>query len=450
MRASKFISASAILGIACGTISTAHADNFIIIGDGNALPADIYTKVSAAGGYLDKSYAFGVGVASSNDPLFAEKLLDTAAVRDVIEDVGFDVDYGAKRIEVQAAAEAAPPTSGDNDRFFDLQWGHNYVGSQAAWAKGFRGQNVRVAVLDGGFQLTHPDLAPNIIGSRDFTGQGINYACAGAFSHGNHVAGTIAAPDNGIGGIGVAPQAKLLLVKVLSENASCNGSGSFANVIAGIVYAADQGVHVINMSLGATIARQGAGGANADISALKNAVNKAITYATQKGVTVIVSGGNDGNDLDGGDKGAVRFNTGMSHAVGISALAPENWAGNGGNVPLDPAGYTNYGTSMIDFGAPGGDFDYPGNEGCTIRGVTAPCWAMDMVFSTGAANSYYWSAGTSMAAPHAAGVAALIISETGNSTPSHVLREMRKRAVDAGKPGRDDFFGHGISNSGQK
>jgi subtilisin family serine protease len=72
---------------------------------------------------------------------------------------------------------------------------------------------------------------------------------------------------------------------------------------------------------------------------------------------------------------------------------------------------------------------------------------LDFVFSTGN-GSWYWSVGTSMAAPHAAGVAALIISETGNSNPAHVMRELRRRAVDGGKPGRDDFFGHGTTHSG--
>ena len=202
------------------------------------------------------------------------------------------------------------------------------------------------------------------------------------------------------------------------------------------------------MSLGTVIPRQGLGGDNRFVSELKNAVNKAITYAHQNGTTVIVSAGNAGSDLDGGDKGAVRFNKGMSHAVGISALAPENWAGNDGNEPLDPAGYSNYGTSLVDFGAPGGDVAYPGNEGCVVAGLARPCWVFDLVFSTGSNGSWYWSAGTSMAAPHAAGVAALIISETGDSRPDQVIREMRRRATDAGKPGRDDYYGHGIANSG--
>ncbi len=440
---------SAALAGACAMFATANAENYIIIANGNSLPADLYDKVFAAGGSLEQNYPFGIAVASSFDADFAENLYNTSNVKDVVLDVGIEV---VKVTDDVAFDAGFPPNSGDDDFFFDLQWGHNYVGAQESWDAGFRGQGVRVAVLDSGFDLTHPDLAPNInlALSADFTGEGLQYALPDPFSHGSHTAGTIAAADNGFGTIGVAPEAELVLVKVLGDA----GSGDFADVIAGIYHAADVDADVINMSLGTLVARQGAGGDNAGISALKNAVNKAITYAHQNGTTVIVSAGNDAHDLDG-DKGMVRFNTGMSHAVGISALAPENWAGNhaagNGDVPLDQASYTNYGTSMVDFSAPGGDFDYPGNELCTVAGITRPCWVLDFVFSTGSLNSWYWSVGTSMAAPHAAGVAALIISENGGDMdPAHVIREMRKRSVEGGKKGRDDVYGHGIANTGHE
>ena len=115
---------------------------------------------------------------------------------------------------------------------------------------------------------------------------------------------------------------------------------------------------------------------------------------------------------------------------------------------LVPTTYTNYGTSMVDFSGPGGDTAYPGEENCTVAGLTRPCWVFDLVFSTGN-NGWYWSAGTSMAAPHAAGVAALIISEHGGDmTPAQVERELRSRAIDAGKPGTDDVHGRGAVHSG--
>lgn len=449
MKHAKLFAASAVSALLCA--SAANAADYLIGVHGNH-QSDLWEKVAAAGGTLQKTYPFGLAVASSDDPAFADKLYDLATVQFVAEDVGFDVHYSEHKVDADAGF---PPNSGDDDFLFDLQWGHNYVGAQQAWDAGYRGQGVTVAILDGGFDIDHPDLAPNIVLTQDFTGQGVQYACADTFSHGSHTAGTVGAADNGIGTIGVAPEASLMLVKVLAETATCSGSGSFADVIDGIIFATENGADVINMSLGATIARQGQGGANADISALQNAVNKAITYAYQNGTTVIVSAGNDAADLDGGDKGAVRFNTGMSHAVGISAHGPYLWAQNP-NQGIDLAYYSNYGTSMVDFGAPGGDatnfFEDIGDDGvlnnlCTVIGITRPCYVFDMVMSVGN-NGWYWSQGTSMSSPHAAGVAALIISETGDSTPSHVIRELRRRATDEGKPGRDDDYGHGLANSG--
>ena len=227
-----------------------------------------------------------------------------------------------------------------------------------------------------------------------------------------------------------------------------NGSGSFGDVIAGIYHAASVDADVMNISLGAVIPRSNKGedpGYAAGVSALANAVSQAMSWARKQGTLVIVSAGNAGSDLDG-DGSNVRFNNGLSGAVGISALTTLNWASQipGENESLVPASYTNYGTSQVEFSAPGGSVDYPGNEGCVVAGLARPCWVFDLVFSTGSSGSWYWSAGTSMAAPHAAGVAALIISENGGDmAPAQVEAAMRMRGLDLGKRGADDFFGRG-------
>lgn len=428
----KCLAATAAIAL-LGATGAASAENYLVIGQGNSLGKNFAADVEKAGGSIVASYPFGVAVVSSDDAGFS------LAGRTVVQDVGFDYETPA----VQVSPEVGyPPNSGDDDFFFDLQWGHNYVGAQEAWAAGITGANVRVAVLDGGFDLDHPDLAPNInlALSADFTGEGLEYGFPDPFSHGTHVAGTIAAADNGFGTIGVAPDAELVLVKVLGDA----GSGSFADVIAGIYYAASVDADVINMSLGTAIPR------SADprgVTALEIAVSQAIAWAYQEGTTVIVSGGNAASDLDG-DGNIVRFNGTAQHAIEISALTTLNWAGDPDNQTLVPASYTNYGVSGIRFSAPGGSVDYPGNEGCVVAGLARPCWVFDLVFSTGN-GGWYWSAGTSMAAPHAAGVAALIISENGGDMhPAHVERELRARGIDMGKRGRDDFYGHGLVNSG--
>lgn len=425
-------------------IAPAMAAKYLVLAKSGGFPADLDAKVIAAGGVLEKKFPFGVAVVSSNAAFSLSGMT-------VVEDVGYDTQP-VKVISAEELDEfVGPPNSGDNDTRFDLQWGQNYVGAIGSWNKGFRGQGVRVAVLDTGFDLDHPDLAPNIdfAASADMAGEGLSYHLNDPFSHGSHVAGTIAAADNGFGTIGVAPEATLVLVKVLSDA----GSGSFEDIIEGIYYAANQNVQVMNMSLGAVIPRGGKG--TNEISALANAVKAAMDYAEKKGVTVVVSAGNAGADLNG-DGSNVRFQTGLGSNLGIAATTAVGYYANGGantGQTLIPASYTNYGTSMVDFAAPGGDTLYPGNENCLVAGLVRPCWVFDLVFSTGsnlnpAIASYFWSAGTSMASPHAAGVAALIISETGNSNPAHVMREMRARAVDGGKPGRDGFFGHGQANTG--
>ncbi len=419
---------------------------YIVVVNGNNT-GKLASAISSAGGTMTRFLPqIGVAVATSSDPAFASNVKGVSAVLPNIAVYGI---RPGQQVAIEPEA-GFPPNSGDDDFFFDLQWGHNAVRAQQAWAAGVTGQGVRVAVLDGGFDMDHPDLAPNInyALSTDFTGEGIDYGPnpddpTGVFSHGSHVAGTIAAADNGFGIIGIAPNAELVLVKVL-ENI---GSGSFADVLSGIIYAADVDADVINMSLGADIP-QGIGPGSNEVAQLRSVFNRAISYAYQSGATVIVAAGNDARDLDH-DQSTVVFPAAMPHALSISATAPIGWATDPANISLDNlASYSNYGRSGVDFAAPGGDFIYPGNENCTVAGLVRPCWVLDFVFSTGN-GSWYWSVGTSMAAPHASGIAALIISENGGDMhPAQVEAQMRQRAADLGQPGNDPAYGLGRVSSG--
>jgi lantibiotic leader peptide-processing serine protease len=357
------------------------------------------------------------------------------------QQVALDIEY------------ANPPFSGDDDFYFDLQWGHDAVNAPEAWNAGVRGAGVRVAVLDTGFDLDHPDLAPNInLGlSEDMTGEGLQYTLPDPFSHGTHTAGTVAAADNAFGTIGVAPEAELVLVKVLGDE----GSGTFEWVMSGIVHAADVDADIINMSLGALMYKSGFwttdGEGNdvfvtaREVQELRTAMQRVIRYATQQGTLVVASAGNAAIDFDHAAD-LITLPGSAAGVVTVGATAPVAWATDPGNIFLDNlASYSNFGRSHLDFGAPGGDFVYPGNEDCTVAGLLRPCWVFDLVFSTGN-NGWYWSAGTSMAAPHVAGVAALILSEFGGSgslTPAQLEAELRARADDLGQPGNDPEYGMG-------
>ncbi len=443
-------------------LNTLAAPTDYIVSNKGALAKNFGATVAKNGDNLKRFFPeAGFAVVSTSNP-GAYKGVASTVVRDVtlqwlepVETVDFNGD-------------ANPPSSGDDDPLFDLLWGLDAVNAPEAWNAGSRGDGVRVAILDSGIDADHPDLEANLNKalSTSFV-EGEKYAIDlpdGAFNHGTHVAGTVAAVDNTIGVVGVAPDAELVAVKVLSEK---NGSGSFAGVISGIIYAADIDSDVINMSLGATLPKNGYSyededgnivkvGAN-EIAALTTAISRATTYAYQQGTTVVASAGNDSRDGDK-DGPVISVPASSAHVLTISATGPEGWALDQSTDLDTPAFYTNYGQSVIDFAAPGGDVDFdlrPGGTAnranwpvCTVAGVTNYCYIFDLVLST-INGSYGWAAGTSMAAPHASGIAALIIAENGGEMkPAQVEKIMRERAEDLGKRGNDDFYGAGRVSSG--
>jgi subtilisin family serine protease len=184
---------------------------------------------------------------------------------------------------------------------------------------------------------------------------------------------------------------------------------------------------------------------------LLNALSRVTSYATQKGVTIIASAGNDANDGNH-DQSLVHVPAASTGVVSISSTAPQGWALNPLTANLDYlASYSNFGTPDVDFAAPGGDYMFVYNpEGSTlvtIGGIRRAAYVFDFVFSSGN-NGWYWSVGTSMAAPHASGVAALIIGKNGGQMdPARVKAALRDSADDLGQPGRDPIYGHGRVNA---
>jgi subtilisin family serine protease len=456
------------------SLGSGSTNGYLILGRGNKLPKDLAAKVKQAGGTLTATAAgIGVATASASRPDFQSKASTISGVEAVAPDQVMQwIDPNER---VREAGEAAAQTDigqtsiADNETFFNAQWAPRAIHAPEAWDAGARGSGVRVAVLDGGLNANHVDLdgSVDVARSKSFVpGFAFNQdvpctptppetTCV-TFSHATHVAGIIAARDNQRGTIGVAPGATIIGVKVLHD-----GSGSFGAIIQGIVYAATPisqggaGAHIINMSLGANFQRQGRSAAH-----LANAVNRATTYAHQQGATVIAAAGNEETDFDHTNN-LVSIPAQSTHVLAISATGPVGFALGATNFDR-PASYTNFGQSAIDFGAPGGDAVLPGDEICSVPRIptgslTNFCWVFDLVLSPASIvdqanvpvnDRYFFASGTSMAAPHVAGVAALIIEQSGGSMhPAQVEAALRRSADDLGKPGNDDFYGRGRVNA---
>jgi subtilisin family serine protease len=445
----------------------ADAGDFIVIGKNGKLPADFASMVAAAGATV-QHVTPEIGIALVHGSSDAATALSAAGGLDgVVADMAYGLEQSgrgaveAEAIDPAAEADAVgnPPNSGLADRFFNLQWGHDAIDAVEAWNAGYRGAGVRVAVLDNGIRSTH----------LEFRGATLNKTLSTSFvpgeaynnppgSHGSHTSGTIAAPQNAVGTIGVAPLAEIVMVKVLS---AITGSGSSYYTMAGLVYAGNVGARVVNMSLGITVPYPraaywytDAAGNRVHVTAnmlqsFIQAYQRAVDYARGHGAVVIASLGNEGADLQGGGD-AIKLPAELRGVISVSATGPMKWNGNHlANLDI-LASYSNFGKNALGVAAPGGNFDYPGNESCVIAGVGNACWVFDGVMSASASSDggYAWNWGTSMAAPHVSGVAALVIGKyNGLITPQAVEQIIRKSADDLGKPGKDDSYGDGRVNA---
>ena len=305
--------------------------------------------VAAAGGTVNWSHAkAGIASVSSDNADFLAAVSGDNAFKSAAEDM-------MVQWQEPNPVEQTHITP-DDEWFFSLQWNMAAMEAPAAWAADHTGAGVRVAIIDGGIDPTHPDLQPNMDTScsASFV-PGFDYdEDTGTFWHGMHVAGIVGAADNGIGVIGVAPEAEMISVKVLHD-----GSGAFSWVIGGILYAADPAAFdrpdcdkadIINMSLGAIFNKRLPGG-----GPLVAALNKAVNYAGSKGTLVVSAAGNDAIDLgQAQDLTSVPAESGSGLA--ITATGPNDIAGIFGSPgdPRTPACYSNYGEGTSYVAAPGG------------------------------------------------------------------------------------------------
>jgi len=401
--------------------------------------------VVAAGGTVSSSHAkSGIGVVTSDAPGFLAAAMASKQFQ-----------FGSPDTVVQwtQPGPVVEAVNSSDDRYVPIQWNMQAIEAPAAWAAGCTGAGVRVAVIDGGIFDAHQDLAGAIdtACSTSFVpGKPFNND-VGTFWHGTHVAGIIAARDNAVGTIGVAPNATIMGVKALH-----NGSGSFGAVINAVLYAADPAsfgaascarADIINMSLGAVFAKNEQGG-----GPLVAALNKAVNFAASQGVLVLSAAGNDG--IDFGQAGNLVDVPGDSGSgVAVTATGPVGFALGATNFRR-PASYSSYGEGYSFVAGPGGDGALPGSAICTLATNGAPttnfCWVFDLVLAPcrgTSTNNYCFAAGTSMATPAAAGVAALIKGAHPNMSLGALKAALAASADDEGPVGHDEFYGHGFVNA---
>lgn len=411
--------------------------NYLVISDQNSSAtkaAEDYLKSVKGVKIINSIPELGMTVINTEDLSLLNKAQD--------KNLTIVPDYEIKWIPT---ADVKEQNLGEGEYFYELGylWGMGAISAPAAWELGYTGKGASVYVLDSGIDPDHPELAPNVntdLSVSFISGESWIVGDDIGFNHGTHVAGTIAAADTDYTLIGVAPDAELVAVKVLSE---VTGSGPFSAINNGLYYAGINGADVVNMSLGATLQKNGtltdADGNEfhipaVNIQAVVQAQQRAVDFAVSKGTTVIASAGNDYANFDG-LASYIKLPGSLNNVITVSATAPQAYFPGDYDGSFDiPSSYTNYGRSLIDVAAPGGDFD-------------APSYGADAILSAGNNGTYYWSSGTSMAAPHVAGVAALIIAKNGEMNPIDVQRQIENTSDKVDGNGQSLYLGKGRVNA---
>jgi subtilisin family serine protease len=440
MKNRKVIGAACAAALAVGLIGTAAVPaaaagpdtTYLVLAPQGKSTAKAAARVAAAGGTVVAAYdQIGVLVARSTNASF-----QTAVAGAGVDAVASTNGLGTTLIDddiVEASGTAAVDASGDPtaEPLWGSQWDMAQIDVPAAHAITTGDPSVVVGVLDSGIDATHPDLATQV--AKDQSAScigGIVDTSQAAWSpttssHGTHVAGTIAAAINGIGIAGVAPGVKVASVKVVNDDGFIYPEAA----ICGYLWAADHGMPITNNSYFidpwefncVNDPRQ---------RPVWQAVQRALRYSSAQGTLTVASAGTSNVDLQH------KFTDSSSPNDGSYPIEDRTITGACRDLPAEAPGvvtvsavgptelksyYSSYGQGVVDVTAPGGDTRFrTGGASSTIT---------DAVLSTIPGGGYGWSQGTSMAGPHAAGVAALALSAHPGMNPGQLASFLERTAT---------------------
>jgi subtilisin family serine protease len=457
-RFTRLLLLAAVAVAAMAFAGAANAERYVVLYKQHAVPADATRTVERAGGTIVAAYNdIGVVVAQSSNPSFRANLMQDKRIDGASETSRFGAEVAPVDATSHDEQDPELPNSPatDTDTFSPLQWDMRQIHTPEAHAVTGGSPAVVVGDIDTGLDKDHPDLLQNIDFSRSASCEsGAPDQNPAAWDdrngHGTHTAGTIAAASNGIGIVGVAPHVKLAGIK------SSNDDGFFfpEMVICSFYWAGGGTVTVPGGSIEAT------NGPRVDVTnnsyfadpflyncrndpvqrAIWKAEKRAIDFATKQGVTHVAAIGNDSDDRahpqydvispdfpPGTEEEREITNACVVIPVEVNGVVGVTGVGNGRQTDSDDdpndylkSFYSAYGVGVAEVTAPGGDSIFGVTPEATNGRVLSthpaeiPCLRRLEEAVPGGVAAYCYFQGTSMASPHAAGVAALIISRFGD------------------------------------
>ncbi len=438
-----------------GFAQASGEQTYIVLYKQQAVPADASTAIELAGGALLYSYdEIGVAIARSDSLAFHVELMKDKKVEGVSSTAGFafpiDDDFAIEAADLLPLDEVETSASWGDPRSWQ-QWDMVQIQVPEAHAITTGSPTVVVGGIDTGINPWHPDLAPNVdwdlsVSCVDGVPDQDPAAWEDKLGHGTFTAGFIAAAINGRGIVGVAPNVRFAAIKAIDDDNMIFPE----SVICSFMWAADHEIGVTSNSYYVDPHEFNCHN-DPEQHAIWKSVGRAVRYAQQRGVTVVAGSGNGNVDLTHlpGDltNACNRIPVELPGVIGVS--------GNG-NL-MQKYFRTNYGVGAIDVVAPSGDARFQ---------ITAAA-PNGRPLSTTSDGGYGWGGGTSMAVPHVAGVAALIVSQYGKMPPGRVQAIINQTAdfvpcpenpFNPGPPfdwpaecqgghGYNSFYGHGQVNA---